>query len=145
MRSIYLLLALLPLTLGAVPPGAASEEFFLPESSSTSSEFQGAQDALAGGKRAGKPFTRTGKVLVKEKNAEKNEGKNRCENCGTETVPAKKHEKNVTPPSNEAHVDHVIPKAKGGPGEPDNGQVLCRECNLEKGDKMPVKTPEKTP
>ncbi|WP_407653764.1 HNH endonuclease [Archangium lipolyticum] len=34
-------------------------------------------------------------------------------------------------------VDHVIPRAKGGEGDPDNGQVLCRDCNLKKSDKAP--------
>ncbi|WP_407653823.1 HNH endonuclease [Archangium lipolyticum] len=43
----------------------------------------------------------------------------------------------VTPPLNETHVDHRIPSAKGGPSEVDNGQVLCRDCNLKKGDKVP--------
>ena len=141
MRSIYLLLALLPLTLGNVPPGAEFDAPFHPEPAPALSDFQEKQEGLTSGKRAGKPFTRTGKTLVKERNAAKNEGRTRCESCGTETVPAKKHEKDVTPPANEAHVDHVIPKAKGGPGEPDNGQVLCRECNLEKSDKTPGKTP----
>ena len=37
----------------------------------------------------------------------------------------------------ETHVDHRIPSAKGGPSEVDNGQVLCRDCNLKKGDKDP--------
>lgn len=141
MHFVHLLLALLPLTLGDVPPSAGFDAPLHPESSCAPCNFQEPQEGLASGKRTGKPFTRTGKTLVKERNAEKNEGKTRCESCGTETVPAKKHEKDVTPPSNEAHVDHVIPKAKGGPGEPDNGQVLCRECNLEKSDKTPGKTP----
>ncbi|WP_414639233.1 HNH endonuclease [Archangium sp.] len=34
-------------------------------------------------------------------------------------------------------MDHVTPKAKGGKGVPENGQVLCRDCNLEKGSKAP--------
>ncbi len=89
------------------------------------------------GKRAGMPFTRKGKATVKQENAARNDGKNRCENCGEETVPAQKHEKGVTPPSNETQVDHKIPRAKGGPGDPENGQVLCRECNIEKSDKEP--------
>jgi 5-methylcytosine-specific restriction endonuclease McrA len=55
-------------------------------------------------------------------------------NCGVETVPAEQHKKGVTPPKNETHVDHVVPRAKGGTGEPDNGQVLCRECNIQKSD-----------
>ena len=76
-------------------------------------------------------------VTVKQDNAARNEGKNRCEDCGVETVQAEQHKKGVTPPKNEAHVDHIVPRAKGGPSEPDNGQVLCRECNIKKSDKDP--------
>lgn len=54
--------------------------------------------------------------------------------CGLETVPAEQHKKGVNPPKNETHVDHVVPRAKGGTNEPENGQVLCRECNIKKGD-----------
>jgi 5-methylcytosine-specific restriction endonuclease McrA len=84
-----------------------------------------------------KRFTTKQKIQVKQENAQANEGKNRCEQCRVETVPAKKHEKDVTPPLNETHVDHRIPSAKGGPSEVDNGQVLCRDCNLKKSDKTP--------
>ncbi len=141
------LFAMLPVILAATlaSPDADAfglarlDEAYLSELADTS-ETGGALEqewGLAGGNRGGKSFTRTGRALVKEKNAAKNDGKNHCESCGVETVPGKKHEKGVTPPANEAHVDHVIPKAKGGPGEPDNGQVLCRECNLVKSDKAP--------
>ncbi|WP_414674555.1 HNH endonuclease [Luteibacter sp.] len=30
-------------------------------------------------------------------------------------------------------MDHVIARSKGGDGSPENGQVLCRECNNDKG------------
>lgn len=36
----------------------------------------------------------------------------------------------VTPPNNEAHVDHIIRYREGGLGVPSNGQVLCRACNV---------------
>lgn len=56
---------------------------------------------------------------------------------GTRFSPKNKEnvKKGVTPPTNETQVDHVVPKSKGGKGVPDNGQILCRECNLKKGDK----------
>lgn len=74
---------------------------------------------------------------MKQKNALKNRGKIKCEGCGTATVPSKKSQKGVTPPKNEAQVDHINPKSKGGRGNPDNGQVLCRGCNREKSNKLP--------
>lgn len=92
-------------------------------------------EAIAGKGKSSPNFTKKGKSIVKEKNAAKNDGKLICENCKTETVPGQKHVKGTTPPSNEAHVDHVIPKAQGGKGDPSNGQVLCRDCNIEKSDK----------
>ncbi len=100
-------------------------------------------EVLAGTSRSGKAFTKKQKQTVKQKNAEAYGGTTHCENCDVETVPGKKHEKGVTPPRNETQVDHKIPKAKGGPGEMDNAQVLCRDCNLKKGSKEPRK--EETP
>lgn len=91
-------------------------------------------DQIAG---KGTRFSRKNKEVVKNDNASRNAGKNNCENCGVETVPGQQHQKGVTPPSNEAQVDHVTPRSKGGQGVPENGQVLCRECNLEKSDKAP--------
>lgn len=91
--------------------------------------------ASRGKDRSGKAFTRRQKENVKERNAKEHDGKIRCENCGVETVPGKKHQQGVTPPSNEAHVDHKLARSKGGAGDVDNGQVLCRRCNLKKGNK----------
>jgi RHS repeat-associated protein len=83
--------------------------------------------------RSGKDFTKAGKDAVKDVNAEKNGGAMKCANCGQPVENGAQHTKGVTPPSNEAHVDHIDPKAKGGSGTPANGQVLCRDCNLKKG------------
>ena len=92
-------------------------------------------DAIAGKDRTSLPFTKKGKSLVKDANAKQNDGKILCENCKVETVPGEKHVKDVSPPPNEAQVDHIVPKAKGGKGDPANGQVLCRDCNIKKSDK----------
>ena len=58
--------------------------------------------------------------------------------CGrycVETIEPKRHEKGVSLPDNEAHVDHIIAKSNGGSATVENGQVLCRLCNLEKSNK----------
>ena len=95
-------------------------------------DFQVEEGPVAG---KGEKFTKKQKIILKERNATANEGKVVCESCDIETVPAKKHEKDVSPPLNEAHTDHVIPRSKGGKAELDNGQILCRDCNIKKSDK----------
>ncbi len=82
--------------------------------------------------RSGRDFTKAGKEVVKEQNAVKNGGKMKCERCNIEVQQAKKHQKGVTPPSNEAQVDHKIRRRERGRGNPDNGALLCRGCNIEK-------------
>lgn len=32
------------------------------------------------------------------------------------------------------HADHIVPWSKGGTTTADNCQMLCRDCNLKKGD-----------
>ncbi len=140
--ALFILLALGPLLAGAL---GAESRIEVQQAETTATSLIGssvpethpkalAPDTVAG-KRPGSRFTKKDKETVKQDNASRNEGKTRCENCGVETVPAEQHKKGVTPPKNETHVDHVVPRAKGGTGEPDNGQVLCRECNIQKSDK----------
>jgi hypothetical protein len=112
----------------------------LPPQSDEALESQGFESIA--GKRSGARFSQKKKEAIKQKNAQENEGKNQCENCGVETIPPKKHSKGVTPPLNETHVDHKIPRAEGGTADPENGQVLCRDCNLKKGAKVPPAEPE---
>ncbi|WP_347554687.1 RHS repeat-associated core domain-containing protein [Robbsia sp. KACC 23696] len=84
------------------------------------------------GSRPGKDFTKAGKAIVKRENAESNGGLMTCTQCGEKVLNGAQHQSGVTPPNNEAHVDHIQPKSKGGSGTPENGQVLCRVCNLDK-------------
>jgi diadenosine tetraphosphate (Ap4A) HIT family hydrolase len=50
-------------------------------------------------------------------------GKGRCELCG------------ATKDDRPLHVDHIIPRSRGGENEMENLQVLCSKCNTTKGNK----------
>jgi hypothetical protein len=90
----------------------------------------------SGGERAYRPFTRKfKKEAIEARRAP--DGSVQCENCETPTAPAQQSQRGVRPPGNERQVDHVHPRARGGDGGPGNEQVLCRSCNLEKGDDLP--------
>ena len=95
----------------------------------------GAVRGAAGGERAGKDFTKKGKAEIDAANAEKHGGSNACDNCSQSVVPGQRSERGVAPPGNERQRDHIIAKSKGGDGDPSNGQILCRTCNLNKSDK----------
>lgn len=41
-------------------------------------------------------------------------------------------------PTEEIHVDHIVPVAKGGRNDQSNLQVLCKDCNIEARDRMPM-------
>ncbi|MCG3039411.1 hypothetical protein L7D48_02290 [Streptomyces sp. S1A] len=87
------------------------------------------QDLNADMKRAKKPFTRSGKRKVREKSRENNGGRTVCDDCGVETVPAKRSQKGVPPNLRETRIDHIWPESLGGPGAPWNGRVTCVPCN----------------
>ena len=53
----------------------------------------------------------------------------RCELCGVGEGDAAYEERLPL------HVDHITPRSKGGSNELDNLQVLCRACNLRKGNR----------
>lgn len=31
------------------------------------------------------------------------------------------------------HLDHIVPKALGGPDDPENLRLACRQCNTQRG------------
>lgn len=91
----------------------------------------------APGSRPGKPFTPVGKDEVLQRNAAAQpDDIARCANptCNVPLTKAQQSTSGVTPRSDEAAVDHIIPKAQGGSGDPSNGQGLCRVCNGIKSD-----------
>ncbi len=46
---------------------------------------------------------------------------------------------------NSAEPDHIIPVARGGTDHPDNGRVLCRQCNQARGNGLRTKATAKKP
>lgn len=82
--------------------------------------------------RSGKSFTPKEKQKVVNENKAKNNGNTVCENCGVNTTKPEKSKKGVTPPKTDTQVDHKVPESKGGSGTADNGQILCRDCNIKK-------------
>jgi hypothetical protein len=82
----------------------------------------------------GKDFTRATKRKIYEQNKAENEGEIRSDKSGEAAVPSQQSESGVTPPENEAQIDHITPKSKGGSNSPSNAQVLTRKENREKSD-----------
>jgi chromosome segregation ATPase len=83
----------------------------------------------------GKRFSQSLKRKVRELNRQKNDGKLKSDKSGVELIQPQQHTKGITPPSNEAHVDHKHPRSKGGESTIENAQVLSRIENLKKGNK----------
>lgn len=69
---------------------------------------------------------------MKRLNREHNGGALRSDMDGTVLVDSKKSIKGVTPPSNEAQIDHIIPVDKGGTRTSSNLQILSRQQNRDK-------------
>ena len=82
----------------------------------------------------GKDFTQAQKRNILNANRERNGGVLRSDESGTQAVAPQQSKKGIAPPSNEAHVDHIVPKSQGGPNSYKNAQVLTRQENLKKSD-----------
>jgi hypothetical protein len=87
---------------------------------------------------AGKDFTQTQRKKILEENKRAHGGRITSDGSGRPTVPGSRHTKGVTPPSNEAHIDHIVPKSKGGSNSYSNAQILTREENLKKGNRSGI-------
>ncbi|NVB39640.1 HNH endonuclease [Pseudenhygromyxa sp. WMMC2535] len=82
------------------------------------------------------PLPPTGKRSVRSRNRAEHGGNLTCENCGrNDLIDPPQSRGGVPKPENAGEVDHIIPRARGGNGSPENGQVLCPSCNLKKGAK----------
>jgi 5-methylcytosine-specific restriction endonuclease McrA len=77
--------------------------------------FEAIDGQLRGGARTRKTIPDDVKLLVWSRD------KAACVKCGA---------------SKELHFDHIVPLARGGSDEAVNIQLLCRTCNLAKGDRI---------
>lgn len=84
--------------------------------------------------RAGKDFTDQGREKVYQGNRDKNAGELKCAYCG-QLVTRRPSRRGVPGRPDDAQVDHVVPRARGGHGGPHNGDVACRRCNRDKSTK----------
>lgn len=74
---------------------------------------------------------------MKEANRAQNDGVLKDDVTGEPMIDSAKSQKGVTPPTNEAQVDHMIPQSKGGTRSFDNLQLRTRQNNRAKSDSMP--------
>ncbi len=89
----------------------------------------------SGGVGAGKAFGAAVRQDVVAESKALNSGVVTCAECRTPTVPGAKSTRGVTPPGNEAQIDHVVARSKGGNNTIENAEVVCRDCNRKKSDK----------
>ena len=83
-----------------------------------------------------KPTPRQARQM-KEANRVHNEGELRDDVTGESMVDSAKSQSGMTPPTNEAQVDHVTPRSKGGTRAFDNLQLRTRKNNRIKSDSTP--------
>ena len=83
-----------------------------------------------------KKFTALQKKKIIEANKARNGGVIRDDRTGELLQQAKQHKKGVTPPNNEAQIDHVKPKSLAGPNRFGNAEVRSRLNNLKKSNKL---------
>jgi hypothetical protein len=81
-------------------------------------------------------FTKAQKEEVLALNRLKNGGVVRSAVNGEILIRPQKSQKGVTPPRNEWQVDHIIPRSKGGADSVENAQILSREENRRKSNKL---------
>ena len=83
-----------------------------------------------------KPFTQSQKKKILAENETRNGGQLLDDVTGEPLVRPQQHKHGVTPPDNEAHIDHVYPCSEGGPNTFSNAEVRARIHNLKKGNKI---------
>jgi RHS repeat-associated protein len=95
----------------------------------------------APGSRPGQDFTKAGKKTIDQTNAANHGGDNKCDKCDKD-VRKVASEKGEPTPDDQLQRHHIEPKAAGGSGTPENGQVLCPDCHQAEHAPQPKPTPQ---
>ncbi len=86
--------------------------------------------------KSGAEYDQTRKTEILNENRARNNGQLRSDKTGKLLEQPQKSMKGVTPPKNEAQVDHIIPKSQGGYNSFENAQVIERAANIEKSNSL---------
>jgi len=84
----------------------------------------------------GKNFTATQKQNIRMANMQRNKGVLLDDDTGDILALPQQHKNKITPPINEAQVDHMFPKSKGGTNSYSNAKLISRKRNIEKGNQI---------
>ncbi len=93
--------------------------------------------------REGAPFTPKQKQAMAAENMRRNRGNLRADDTREAMVPTQQSRRGVTPPRNEAAVDHINPRNPANPNTPRgtnsyrNARMVTRETNQDKSNKPP--------
>jgi hypothetical protein len=85
---------------------------------------------------SGKPFTPTQRKAIFAENGRQNGGLMRDDRTGEILVPPQQRQRDVPAPPNEAQIDHVYPRSRGGPNTYSNAEVRSRLNNIRKGNRI---------
>ncbi|MCF0242842.1 MAG: hypothetical protein HUK25_09395 [Treponema sp.] len=84
----------------------------------------------------GKPFTQAQKKAIINENMNRNGGIVRSDGDGRVLTKPTKNMKSVTPSPDEWQIDHIYPKSLGDSNSNSNAQVLSRDENIYKSNKV---------
>ena len=85
--------------------------------------------------QSGADYDQTRKTEILNENRARNNGQLRSDKTGKLLEQPQKSARGVKPPSNEAQVDHIVPRSNGGANSFENAQVIERSSNIAKSNK----------
>lgn len=86
--------------------------------------------------KSGADYDQTRKTDILNENMTRNNGQLRSDKTGKLLEQPQKSMKGVTPPKNEAQIDHIVAKANGGANSFSNAQVIERSANIAKSNQL---------